>query len=900
MKTEAPITIHLKNYQAPAWLVDAVDLRFNILEAHTEVFARLTVRRNPARTDKAPLMLDGEDMKLKQLVVDGRVMAAGAFTLNDCQLIVPGLPDSAVVETRVVIDPAANTQLSGLYRSKDGLFTQCEAEGFRRITFYPDRPDVMARFSVSLEADRERYPLLLSNGNPVASEDLGNGRHRVRWEDPFPKPAYLFALVAAKLDVLEDHYLTRSGRRVRCAVYVEPGKLDQCAHAMRALKLSMKWDEDVFGLEMDLDHYMIVAVGDFNMGAMENKGLNIFNTKYVLARPDTATDTDFQNIDRVVAHEYFHNWTGNRVTCRDWFQLSLKEGLTVFRDQQFGMDVHSAAVTRIQEVRTLRGAQFPEDSGPMAHPIRPASYAEINNFYTATVYEKGAEVIRMVHTLLGPEKFRAGMDLYFQRHDGQAVTCDDFVAAMADASGVDLTQFRRWYGRAGTPTISAAGHYDAANQRYTLTLTQSCPVTAYEGRLATAGLDDELARHAGPLHIPVRLGLVMPDGNDASLRLTGEAAAGGTTRVFSLTTEETTFVFEDIEACPVPSLLRGFSAPVHLEFDCPDADLAHRMAHDGDPVNRWEAGQTLAMRVLLAGVGKTGTDWIPLVFVEAMRGLISDRVTDPALIAEALALPSELVIGEAVSGVMDPEAIHLTRQSLRQHLARTLSAHFLAAHEYARSQLDCAIKTDGGYQPNATQSGWRALANACLGWLAETGAAADWQRAVDQFDAADNMTDRFAALSVLANVAAPMRETALAAFYDRWQNEALVIDKWLQVQATSRLPGTVGRVRDLMAHPAFSLANPNKVYALIRSFVGGNPRHFHAVDGTGYRLAADVIIALQAKNPQVASRIARGFDRWTRVDADRQRMARAELERIAAVSGLSPDVAEVVGNALGV
>jgi aminopeptidase N len=899
MRTETPTTIHLKDYAAPAWFVDTVDLRVDIREGYAEVTSRLAVRRNPARPGKLPLDLDGEDLRLMAVSVDGKVLEDDGFALGDEHLSIPGLPDRAIVETRVRIDPDHNTQLSGLYRSKDGYFTQCEAQGFRRITFYPDRPDVMARFTCTIEADRERFPQLLSNGNPVARGDAVDGRHWARWEDPFPKPAYLFALVAATLDVLEDEYVTTSGRRVRCAVYVEPGKLDQCAHAMAALKMSMKWDEDVFGLEMDLDHYMIVAVGDFNMGAMENKGLNIFNTKYVLARPDTATDTDFQNIDRVVAHEYFHNWTGNRVTCRDWFQLSLKEGLTVFRDQQFGMDVHSAAVTRIQEVRTLRAGQMPEDAGPMAHPIRPASYAEINNFYTATVYEKGAEVIRMIHTLLGAEGFRAGMDLYFKRHDGQAVTCDDFVAAMQDASGVDLAQFRRWYGRAGTPVLKAQGDYDAAAKRYTLTLSQSCPPTAYEQRLAAAGLDEELARHAGPLHIPVRVGLVLSDGFDAPLRLAGEARATGTTRVLSLTAESQTFVFEDIPERPVASILRGYSAPVLLQFDCPDSDLAHRMAWDADPVNRWEAGQTLAMRVLLSGLGRADAGWIPDLYVESMRRLVADTGADPALLAEALALPSESVISEAVAGVVDPEAIHTTRLTLRRTLAQALHGEFIEAYARANALVDEAQAEERGYRPNARQSGLRALANACLSWLAETGDNADLARVAARFESADNMTDSIGALAILANADTPARDAALQEFYARWKDEALVVDKWLQVQATSRLPGTVARVRDLMKHPAFDLANPNKVYALVRAFVGANPRHFHAADGSGYRLAADVVIELQGRNPQVASRIARGFDRWRRVDAARQALARTELERIAATTGLSSDVAEVVGNALG-
>jgi aminopeptidase N len=898
MRTETPVTLFLKDYTPPAWWVESVDLHVAIHDDHAEVRSRLRCTRNPAAANGA-LVLNGEALELISLALDGATLDATRYTYADDLLTIAGpLPDTCVLETVVRIAPDNNTQLSGLYRSRDGYFTQCEAEGFRRITFFPDRPDVMAKFSCTVEADRERFPVLLSNGNPVAAEMCTDDatRHWARWEDPYAKPAYLFALVAARLDVLEDEYVTASGRRVRLAVYVEPGKLDQCGHAMDALKKSMRWDEQRFGLEMDLDQYMIVAVGDFNMGAMENKGLNIFNTKYVLARPDTATDADYQGIDRVVAHEYFHNWTGNRVTCRDWFQLSLKEGLTVFRDQEFGADTHSRAVTRIQEVRALRVSQFPEDAGPMAHPIRPASYAEINNFYTATVYNKGAEVVRMIHTLLGREGFRRGMDLYFERHDGQAVTCEDFVAAMQDATQVDLTRFRRWYARAGTPRLHAEGAWDAATRRYTLTLTQSLAPTAYEKRLAESGqmIVD------GTLHIPVALGLVLPDGSDAALRLAGEAESAGTTRVLSLTEASQTFVFEDIPAAPVASLLRDFSAPVQLEFEQTDTELAHLMAHDSDAFNRWEAGQRLATRVLLAGItaGGVGSDWIPEAFVAACGRVLDDGLSlDPALAAEALTLPAEAVLAEAVvaqGDVIDPEAIHAARVGLRRHLAARLRDQFEAVWT--------ALAPTEAYAPDGAQVGRRALRNACLGYLGESNAeyleTSVVPRLVAQLAPGGNMTDEIAALATLANLDLPEGKTALADFYARWQHEALVVDKWLSVQATSRLPGGAARVRTLMQHPAFDLKNPNRVYALIRGFCGGNPRHFHAADGSGYALAADVISELQAMNPQVASRIARSFDRWRQFDAGRQAHARAALERIAAVDGLALDVAEVVGNAL--
>ncbi|MEQ1663625.1 MAG: aminopeptidase N [Thiobacillus sp.] len=906
MRTETPVTLYLKDYIPPAWLIDTVDLHVGIFEGRAEVRARLTCRRNPAAM-AGSFVLNGEALELLSVTLDGTALDPARYACADDRLTIAApLPDTFKLETVVRIHPDQNTQLSGLYKSKDGYFTQCEAEGFRRITFFADRPDVMATFTCTVEAERARFPQLLSNGNPVAAGTCDDDatRHWVRWEDPFPKPAYLFALVAAKLDVLEDTFTTASGRPVALQVFVEPGKLDQCGHAMAALKKALRWDETRFGLEYDLDRYMIVAVGDFNMGAMENKGLNIFNTKYVLARPDTATDADYQGIDRVVAHEYFHNWTGNRVTCRDWFQLSLKEGLTVFRDQEFGADVHSRAVTRIQEVRALRAGQFPEDAGPMAHPIRPASYAEINNFYTATVYNKGAEVIRMIHTLLGVAGFRAGMDLYFQRHDGQAVTCEDFVAAMQDASGVDLTQFRRWYARAGTPILRANGEYDAASQRYTLTLTQTLAPTAYEKRLAEnkQPIDD------GALHIPVAVGLVLPDGRDADLRLAGEMGTS-TTRVLSLTETTQTFVFEDIPDAPVASLLRDFSAPVRLEFEQTDAELAHLMAHDSDAFNRWEAGQRLATRILLVGIAAQlpppplgegwgegnapSENWIPPAFLDACARVLADGLEgDPALAAEALALPSETVLADSVAAagkVIDPDAIFNARLVLRRALAAHCQAQFEAAFT--------ALTPTEPYEAGGAQLGRRALRNACLGYLAEAAPLEMAPRLAALIAAGGNMTDVFAALATLVQLDVPEREAALTAFYDTWKDEALVVDKWLSVQATARTTDARA-IRALMAHPAFDLKNPNRVYALIRGFCGANPRHFHAADGSGYALAADVISTLQAMNPQVASRIARSFDRWRQFDASRQAHARAELERIAAVEGLAKDVAEVVGNAL--
>jgi aminopeptidase N len=879
MRDPTPVTIHLKDYTPPAFLIGTADLDVDIREEFASVRAKLAVVRNPAAGDpQAPLVLDGDEVRLESVAIDGRTLAASEYALDDEHLTIASVPDAFALETAVRIEPRKNTKLMGLYASKDGFFTQCEAQGFRRITFFLDRPDVMARYTTTIRADRAKFPVLLSNGNPVARGDAADGRHWVKWEDPFPKPSYLFAMAAAKLDKLEDTFVTRSGRKATLQVWVEPGKVDQCAWAMQALKKSMKWDEEVYGLELDLDCYMIVAVGDFNMGAMENKGLNIFNTKYVLARPDIATDGDFLNIDRVVAHEYFHNWTGNRVTCRDWFQLSLKEGLTVFRDQEFGADTYSRPVTRIQEVRGLRAAQFPEDAGPMAHPVRPQSYMEISNFYTATVYEKGAELVRMIHTLIGARAFRRGMDVYFRRHDGQAVTCDDFVDAMAEGSGFDFGQFKRWYDQAGTPRLTAKGDYDAAARRYTLTVKQSTP--------ATPGQPEKL-----PLHIPLAIGFIGPDGAELPLQLDGEPAPAGTDRVLSVRKAEERFVFTNVPAKPVPSLLRRFSAPVILGFAYTEAELTHLMAHDADPFNRWEAGQRLATGILLRGIeahraGKPVE--APRAFVDAFARVLRDGPQDPAFAAEALGLPSETYLAEQMDAV-DPDAIHAVRTHLRRELAAALRDELARTYE--------SLKISGPYSPDAQSAGRRSLRNLALGYLMELESREADARAAEQFAAADNMTDRMAALAALANSRSPARDPALERFYADWKHEPLVVDKWLAVQATARLPDTLARVERLMRHEAFDIRNPNKVFALIRAFCSNHVR-FHAADGTGYAFAADRVIELDSLNPQTASRVARAFDRWKKFDAGRQAHARAALERIRAKDGLSKDVAEVVTKAL--
>ncbi|MBS1191760.1 MAG: aminopeptidase [Rhodocyclaceae bacterium] len=879
MKSETPHTIRLADYTPPPFLVDRVDLDIAFHPSEALVTARLAVRRNPASPWRdAPLILDGEELITVAVDLDGVPLEAGRYSLDTHYLTIPEVPDRFELRTVTRLHPDTNTRLSGLYRSADGYVTQCEAQGFRRITWFPDRPDVMSRYTVTLHADKATLPVLLANGNPVGTGDEGEGRHWARWEDPFPKPCYLFALVAARLDVLHDSFRTRSGRTVQLAIYVEPGKLDQCGHAMAGLKKAMAWDEEVFGLECDLDHYMIVAVGDFNMGAMENKGLNVFNTKYVLARPDVATDADYENIDRVVAHEYFHNWTGNRVTCRDWFQLSLKEGLTVFRDQEFGADMYSRAVSRIREVRGLRAGQFPEDAGPMAHPVRPESYMEINNFYTATVYQKGAEVVRMIHTLIGAEAFRRGMDLYFERHDGQAVTCEDFVAAMADASGMDFTRFKRWYSQAGTPRVKARGEYDSAAKRYVLTLSQSCA--------PSPGQPEKLA-----YHIPVAVGLVGADGSDLPLRLEGQAGQGETRRVLSLVGSEQQFVFEDVPAQPVPSLLRDFSAPVALDMDYSDDELVHLLAHDSDPFNRWEAGQRLAGRLILAAaevIAAGGTPHWPESFAAAAGRVLRRAEVDPAFAAEMLVLPTEATLAEQME-VVDPDALHAARQGLRLFLSNRLESHF--------RKLYAELATAGAYRPDAADMGRRALRNLCLAYLALPDTPETRALAVKQFETADNMTDQFAALADLAQSEGLERVSALAAFHDRWQNEVLVMDKWLAVQAGSRRTGTLEDVKALTRHPAFDLRNPNKVYALLRTF-GANHVRFHAADGSGYRFLAELILELDAINPQVAARLARCFDRWRKFDKGRQEHARVALGRMRGAAGLSRDVFEVVNRAL--
>ncbi|MGQ0675184.1 MAG: aminopeptidase N [Rhodospirillales bacterium] len=876
---DAPRAVRLADYAPPDFLVDTVELEFDLAESATVVRARLALRRNPASPAGRPLVLDGQHLQLVSVALDGRPLEPGDYRVDAEHLTIAAVPGRFTLDSVTRIDPAANTALEGLYLSSGNFCTQCEAEGFRRIAYYPDRPDVMARFSTTIRADKERYPVLLSNGNRVESGDLKDGRHFARWRDPFPKPCYLFALVAGRLVSLDDEFTTRSGRRVKLQIFVEPGNRNKCAHAMASLKRAMKWDEDRYGLEYDLDVFMIVAVGDFNMGAMENKGLNVFNTKYVLARPETATDDDFDGIESVVAHEYFHNWTGNRVTCRDWFQLSLKEGLTVFRDQEFSADMNHAAVQRIADVRSLRALQFPEDAGPMAHPVRPDQYIEINNFYTKTVYEKGAEVVRMYQTLLGREGFRRGMDLYFRRHDGQAVTCEDFCKAMEDANGADLAQFRRWYSQAGTPVVKARGAYDAARRRYQLTLEQSCP--------PTPGQADKPA-----LHIPVALGLIDAEGRDLPLRLEGESAPRGTTRVLDLKEPRQTFAFLDVPAPPLPSLLRGFSAPVRLDAGYGKGELLRLYRQDGDGFARWEAGQTLASALILDAIAAAADGRKIAVdpgFVAAFGRVLDDDAADKSLLALMLTLPSESYLGEQMAAI-DVDAIHAAREGFRRALAGAHRARLLAVYR-ASAANDPASR-------DLAASGRRSLRNLALGYLVSLGDAESLALCARQAREGQTMTEVQGALAALCETAAPERAGALDDFCAKWKDEPLVMDKWFQVQAMAPRPDALETVERLMRHPAFSIRNPNKVRALIGAFAQGNPVGFHRADGAGHRFLADRVIELNALNPQVAARMLGAMTRWRRYQAKRAESMRRELERVAAAPGLSKDVFEIASKSL--
>ncbi|MGF6510216.1 aminopeptidase N [Paraburkholderia sp. 32] len=894
--TATPNLIRRADYAPPAFLIDTVALEFDLVPERTVVRNTMRVRRNPDASRAAHLELMGEQLEFVSAAIDGKPFPNAHP--HEHGLLLDDVPDSFELTLTSICNPAENTTLSGLYVSSGNFFTQCEAEGFRRITYFLDRPDVMASFTVTLRASKADYPVLLSNGNLLEQGELPDGRHFARWEDPFRKPSYLFALVAGKLVALEERVKTGSGKEKLLQVWVEPHDLDKTRHAMDSLIHSIRWDEQRFGLELDLDRFMIVAVSDFNMGAMENKGLNIFNTKYVLANPETASDTDFSNIEAVVGHEYFHNWTGNRVTCRDWFQLSLKEGLTVFRDQEFSADMAGGATDeaaratkRIEDVRVLRQMQFAEDAGPMAHPVRPESYVEINNFYTMTVYEKGSEVVRMYQTLFGRDGFRNGMDLYFKRHDGQAVTCDDFRHALADANGRDLAQFERWYSQAGTPRVSVRTRYDAAQQRYSVTLRQGY------GDAVPAARETQ----KGPLLIPFAIGLIGKDGRDLPLQLDGEAKASeSTTRVLEFTQTEQTFTFVNVGQEPLPSLLRNFSAPVIVEYDYTGEQLAFLLAHDSDPFNRWEAGQRLATRELLALAARAATG-AALQFddsvVAAFARVLTDETLSPAFRELALMLPSEAYLAEQMAE-SNPAAVHAARQFVRKRLANALRDDWLKVYEQHR--------TPGAYETTPEAAGHRALKNLALSYLTELDDSADAVRvAAAQYETANNMTDRAAALSALLNAAAPQggspeAQHALDDFYRRFEKEPLVIDKWFALQATQRGGArhpVIDTVRKLMTHPAFNLKNPNRARSLIFSFCAANPAQFHAADGSGYAFWAEQVIALDALNPQVAARLARSLELWRRFTPALRDSMRAALEKVAA-QVKSRDVREIVEKAL--
>ena len=880
MKTDIPQTVRLADYRAPDYRILKTDLAFRLDPKSTRVTAALTIEATGATTP--PLQLDGEELKLVSAAIDGAALAADAYEINDKGLLLKAPSAAFVLTTEVEISPAANSALSGLYVSDGMLCTQCEAEGFRRITYYLDRPDTMAAFRTRIEADKGAYPVLLSNGNLIEDGDLPDGRHFAVWEDPFKKPAYLFALVAAKLGHIEDRFVTRSGREVTLRVYVDPGNEDRAHYAMDSLKRSMKWDEEAYGREYDLDIFMIVAVAAFNFGAMENKGLNIFNDRYVLADSETATDVDFSLIEGIVGHEYFHNWSGNRVTCRDWFQLCLKEGFTVLRDQQFSESQRSAAVQRIDAVKTLRARQFPEDGGPLAHPVRPESYIEIDNFYTATVYEKGAEVVRMLRTLTGPEDFRKATDLYFERHDGEAATVEQFAVAFEDAAGIDLKQFRLWWSQAGTPQVTAETDYDAGAQTFTLTLSQSTPPTPGQAEKQ-------------PLVIPVRLGLVGASGADLPLQLEGENEAAGTERVLALKEARQTFRFVNVAEKPVPSIGRGFSAPVKWTLDISDADRAFLMGRDSDLFNRWEAGQQYAERHLLA-LAADAAAGRPLkadaALIDAYRLILGDAARDPAFAALALTPPALPDLLQAMpAGTADAKAGHAARSFLMRETGAALKDELAAAYSETRSTAP--------FRPDAAQAGRRALRGALLRLMTAAGGAPAARLAHEEFAAATNMTDAMSALGVLTHLDAPERQQALDAFEVRWKENPLVMDKWMSIQAASTLPGTLDAVKRLTGHPHFSMENPNRFRALVSAFAVNNPLVFLDAGGGGFAFVADQALAMDKVNPQVAARVFGAFESWRRFAPEIAAAMRAQIERVAGAEGLSKNLFEIATRALG-
>jgi len=881
MRTEQSVPIRLEDYRPPDWLVETVDLDVSLDPTATRVRAALRLKPNPKAAAPAPLVLDGDGLKLVSLKLDGEALASDRFVAAPDGLTIAQPPQRPfTLEIETVIDPSANTQLMGLYRSGATYCTQCEADGFRRITYYPDRPDVMAVFTTRIEADKAECPVLLANGNLVASGDVtGSGRHFAVWHDPFPKPCYLFALVGGDLACVEDSLRTMSGRDVVLRIFVEPGNEDRSAYAMDALKRSMRWDEERFGREYDLDIFMIVAVSTFNMGAMENKGLNVFNDKYVLASTETATDSDYMGIEAVIAHEYFHNWTGNRITCRDWFQLCLKEGLTVFRDQEFRADQNSRAVERIRNVRGLRAMQFVEDAGPLAHPVRPSVYREINNFYTATVYEKGAEVVRMIQTLLGVADFRKGMDLYFARHDGEAATVEQFVQCFADASGVDLSEMMLWYSQAGTPEVVVSASHDARTKTFRVEIAQTVPPTP--GQPAKE-----------PMLIPFAVGLVGRDGNDLSLRLAGSSRPVER-GILSLRNSSEVFVFEGIAEPPAMSLNRNFSAPVRVVANQSGDDLRFLAAHDSDPFNRWQALQSLATRLLVdnvAAIRSGAATRSDQGLLAALAAILDEAALEPAFVSLALTLPSEADIAREIARDVDPDAIFAARTALREAVGKHLAAAL--QHRYR------ALADRGPYRPDAAGAGRRALRNTCLDLLVAAGAPGAIALAARQYRDADNMTDRMAALTALSLRDVPERAAALDDFYERHKDNALVIDKWLSLQASIPEPATLARIKALTSHPAFSMSNPNRVRALFGAFAMSNQTQLNRSDGAGYDLLTDTVLALDPKNPQVAARLLTALKSWRVLEPQRRERAEAALRKVVAQPSLSRDVGDIVSRAL--
>ncbi|MDA1011651.1 MAG: aminopeptidase N [Proteobacteria bacterium] len=855
----------LKEYTPSIYKIPKIDLKIMVESDFTEVHATLLVEKNIQTKTTEDLRLNGESLELIEVKLNGRILEPSEYQQTEHALIIHSPGDSFTIETAVRIYPEKNTQLMGLYASKYGYFTQCEAEGFRRITFSLDRPDVLSQFTTHIQAPKDKYPVLLSNGNLTTSGELTDGLHFALWTDPHPKPSYLFAIVLGRLDKKEERFITSSGRTVALQIYAPQHQIEQTTFAMEALKRSMRWDEERFKLEVDLDQYMIVAVDDFNMGAMENKGLNIFNTKYILANQSLSTDRDFMLLDRVVAHEYFHNWTGNRVTCRDWFQLSLKEGLTVFRDQEYGADTYSRGVQRIQEVRSLRTTQFPEDAGPMAHPIRPDAYVEINNFYTATIYDKGAEIVRMIHTLVGEDNFQRGMKVYFERHDGCAVTTEEFVSAMEHASGADLSRFRNWYVQAGTPRVKITSTYDAMTQTYTLECQQY--------------FAEEKFKSNQPAHIPIKLKLFQPNG------------ASSKEQIVSLKDSRDSFSFTQVTERPIPSLFREFSAPIILDFEYTDEDLLYLLAHDDDPFNRWEAGQQLQSRLILSAIpkleGRLQPSWNNN-FIEVLSESLHEAHEDPAFTAELFSTPAESHLAESLE-LVDPDLLHSARNALRLTIAPTLEAQLLDVYLKQSNQAS--------YSPDARSAGQRAIKNVCLGLLVDLKKQEYVDLSLRQLETATNMTDEYAALQIIVNATRPECEEALIKFYDKWRSEPLALDKWFAVQAASPSKNTAERVKELMTHPTFDIKNPNKVFALLRTF-SANHVHFHRSDGFGYRLISEAILELDAINPQVAARISRSFDRWQKFDKAHQSHAKSALETIINQPKLSKDTGEIISKTL--